>query len=179
MSDHVTSDQSASPIGTYDAASGKVTLDPSTAAAQGANALVRLRDGRDHAHTARYDCFESCPAYEAALASVRAAGWTSGEDGGNIAVSLYLDKDVIGKRYEAGDGHVHHPPHYNGHPAGIECIDVIEHASHNVGAAIKYLWRVEWGTKPDAPKVQDLEKAAWYLQREIARQRRLEETDHG
>lgn len=62
---------------------------------------------------------------------------------------------------------VNHPQHYNDHPAGVECIDVVEHMSFNVGNAMKYMWRA--GLKPGAEHKQDLEKAVWYLQREIAR----------
>lgn len=61
---------------------------------------------------------------------------------------------------------VDHPKHYNSHPSGIECIDVIEWMSHNVGAAIKYAWRA--GLKTNDP-IQDLEKARWYIGREIRR----------
>ena len=59
---------------------------------------------------------------------------------------------------------VNHPSHYN-QISGIECIDVVENFNFNVGNAIKYLWRA--GLKHDA--VEDLEKAAWYCQREIER----------
>ena len=60
---------------------------------------------------------------------------------------------------------VDHPPHYNAHPSGIECIAVTEHMNFNLGNAVKYIWRA--GLKsPDA--VVDLEKARWYLDREIA-----------
>lgn len=60
---------------------------------------------------------------------------------------------------------VNHPKHYNSHPAGIECIDVIEELPYNIGAAIKYIWRV--GLKGNA--IQDLEKAQWHIQREVDR----------
>lgn len=60
---------------------------------------------------------------------------------------------------------VNHPPHYNSHPSGIECIDVVEHMSFNVGNAMKYLWRAS--LKGSA--VEDLEKAQWYVDREIKR----------
>lgn len=63
---------------------------------------------------------------------------------------------------------VNHPLHYNNHPAGIECIDVIEEFCFNIGSAMKYLWRYE--IKGHA--VEDLEKAIWYIQREIDRLRR-------
>lgn len=73
---------------------------------------------------------------------------------------------------------VDHPAHYNQHPKGIECIDVIEDWScFNVANAVKYLWRC--GHKGDA--IEDLRKAVWYLEREIARrlneQRRREKID--
>lgn len=60
---------------------------------------------------------------------------------------------------------VHHPAHYTGHPSGVECIQVTEHMNFCVGNAIKYLWRA--GEKDDY--VQDLEKAKWYIEREIER----------
>jgi hypothetical protein len=60
---------------------------------------------------------------------------------------------------------VDHPRHYNASPSGIECIDVIEHMTLNVGNAVKYLWRV--GLKGDA--IEDLRKARWYVDREIGR----------
>lgn len=64
---------------------------------------------------------------------------------------------------------VNHPPHYNDHPSGIECIDIVEHYNFNTGNAIKYLWRA--GLKED--EIEDLKKAAWYVNREI--ERRLNE----
>jgi len=61
---------------------------------------------------------------------------------------------------------VDHPPHYNLSPSGIECIDVVEHMSFNVGNAVKYLWRA--GVKSSDP-IEDLRKAEWYVRREIRR----------
>jgi hypothetical protein len=60
---------------------------------------------------------------------------------------------------------VNHPPHYNAHPSGVECIDVVEHMNFNLGNAVKYVWRA--GLKTDV--VEDLKKARWYIDREIAR----------
>lgn len=65
---------------------------------------------------------------------------------------------------------VNHPPHYTQHPAGIECIQVTEHFSFNVGNAIKYLWRA--GLKDGSTDLDDLRKAAWYVQREIERRQK-------
>jgi hypothetical protein len=61
---------------------------------------------------------------------------------------------------------IDHPEHYNQHPAGIECIDVVEHYNFNLGNAIKYIWRA--GLK-STNTIEDLKKAAWYVQREITR----------
>lgn len=58
------------------------------------------------------------------------------------------------------------PSHYKQHPAGVECIEVVEHFPFNTGNAIKYLWRA--GLKTADPK-EDLKKALWYIQREINR----------
>ena len=59
--------------------------------------------------------------------------------------------------------------HYNEHPKGYECIDVIEDAPNGLlFNALKYLWRVCWGNKggPDK-KLEDLKKARYYVDREI------------
>jgi hypothetical protein len=59
------------------------------------------------------------------------------------------------------------PKHYNVHPSGIQCIEVTRHFNFNLGNVIKYLWRA--GLKDGTPSVQDLEKARWYLDDEIAK----------
>jgi len=61
---------------------------------------------------------------------------------------------------------VDHPKHYQ-HPAGVECIDVVEAFNFNVGNAVKYLWRA--GLKPGVDAQTDLRKAAWYVARELER----------
>ena len=63
------------------------------------------------------------------------------------------------------DDFINHPSHYVGQVPGIECIQVSEHFNFNLGNAIKYIWRVD---SKDDPLV-NLEKAIWYLQREIKR----------
>ena len=60
---------------------------------------------------------------------------------------------------------VAHPPHYTAHPSGIECIQITEHMGFNLGNAVKYLWRCD--LKQDA--IEDLKKARWYIEREIAK----------
>jgi hypothetical protein len=58
---------------------------------------------------------------------------------------------------------VNHPNYYMNQQ--IECIDVAETLSFNLGSALKYLWRS--GKKGDM--ITDLRKSVWYLNREIER----------
>lgn len=67
---------------------------------------------------------------------------------------------------------VNHPKHYTQHPSGVECIEVTRHMNFNLGNAVKYVWRA--GLKDEAPSIQDLEKAAWYLNDEIERRKKEE-----
>jgi hypothetical protein len=59
---------------------------------------------------------------------------------------------------------VHKPAHYQAVP-GVECIEVTQHFSFLRGNVIKYVWRA--GSK--GKELEDLKKAAWYLNREIKR----------
>jgi len=60
---------------------------------------------------------------------------------------------------------VNHPAHYK--TGGIETIDFIEakEFNYNMGNAVKYISRAEH----KGNKQQDLEKAIWYLNRELSR----------
>ena len=58
---------------------------------------------------------------------------------------------------------ISNPSHYTAHPSGIECIQINEHMGFNLGNALKYIWRCD--LKKDA--IEDLKKAAWYIEREI------------
>ena len=62
---------------------------------------------------------------------------------------------------------VNHPKHYNSHPSGVECIDIIRHYCYDIGAAIKYLWRAglktEEGMTDRDKEIEDLRKAIWYI----------------
>jgi hypothetical protein len=76
----------------------------------------------------------------------------------------------------ANNDSVNHPRHYNSNPSGVECIDVVEHMTFNIGNAIKYLWRAGLKTprartikEAKEVTIQDLKKARWYIDREIAR----------
>lgn len=62
------------------------------------------------------------------------------------------------------DDKINHPKHYTNHPSGIECIQITEHMNFNLGNAIKYIWRCK-----DKNGIEDLKKAAWYINREIQR----------
>lgn len=61
------------------------------------------------------------------------------------------------------DENVNHPKHYNSHPSGIECIRITEHMGFNLGNAVKYIWRADL----KGQQIEDLKKAAWYINREI------------
>ncbi|MFF3672421.1 DUF3310 domain-containing protein [Streptomyces sp. NPDC002120] len=62
---------------------------------------------------------------------------------------------------------MNHPSHYTTHPSGVECIEVTEHLNFCLGNAVKYIWRA--GLKDSSKTVQDLEKAKFYISREIER----------
>jgi hypothetical protein len=66
---------------------------------------------------------------------------------------------------------VNHPPHYTSHSSGIEAIEVTENLSFCLGNAVKYLLR----RKLKGTEVQDLQKSAWYLERETVRLQAAEE----
>lgn len=78
-------------------------------------------------------------------------------------MAIYRDyqTDVYGEE----DDPVNHPKHYTSHPSGIECIQVTEYMNFCLGSAVKYIWRA--GLKNDA--IEDLKKAAFYINREIER----------
>lgn len=65
------------------------------------------------------------------------------------------------------DDPVNHPSHYI--QGGIETIEVIEawRLSYCLGNTVKYISRA--GKKDVSKTIEDLEKARWYLDREIAK----------
>ena len=70
------------------------------------------------------------------------------------------------------DDNVNHPNHYTSNPSGIECIEIARHMDFNLGNVLKYIWRhgkKRSETNPDelSNAIEDLEKAAWYLNDEI------------
>lgn len=75
-----------------------------------------------------------------------------------------------GERTLSSDN-VSHPPHYaNGWSNGAEVIDLTEHLSFCAGNVVKYVCRA--GRKDPGKHVEDLEKARWYIDREIKRVKR-------
>lgn len=62
------------------------------------------------------------------------------------------------------------PKHYTQHK--VECIEVVENMSFTLGNVIKYVWRADL-----KGGLQDLEKAKWYLEREIANRKRVAEPE--
>lgn len=71
----------------------------------------------------------------------------------------------------SGNDPVNSPKHYTSHPSGVECIQITEHYNFCIGNAIKYLWRhglkESKGMSGNEKSIQDLEKAVWYINREI------------
>jgi len=57
--------------------------------------------------------------------------------------------------------------HYNVHPSGVECIDVIKHHDFNIGSVIKYVWRHGLKGDPNVDALKDLKKARYYLEKAI------------
>lgn len=64
---------------------------------------------------------------------------------------------------------VNHPAHYGGKNNPYEAIKVIEALGFSfcLGNTFKYMTRA--GKKSSAPRIEDLEKAQWFLNREIER----------
>jgi hypothetical protein len=57
------------------------------------------------------------------------------------------------------------PDHYKTYP--VEVIEITEHMNFNRGNAVKYIARA--GLKHPSTEIEDLRKAKWYIEREIAR----------
>lgn len=65
---------------------------------------------------------------------------------------------------------VNHPAHYTGFSNGAEVIDITENLSFNAGNAVKYLARAgRTDGNNKGAVLEDLEKARWYINREIQR----------
>lgn len=70
-----------------------------------------------------------------------------------------------------------HPRHYNESSSGVECIEIIRWMNFNVGNVVKYCWRaglkLDNDTMPLKARIQDLEKARWYLDDELGRLKQM------
>ena len=86
-----------------------------------------------------------------------------------IGIQMWLSGQSVDsqKVSEKVCDNVNHPDHYN--HGKIEVIDFIEdqHLGFHLGNAVKYISRA--GRKDPARTVEDLRKAAWYLNRQIER----------
>jgi hypothetical protein len=56
---------------------------------------------------------------------------------------------------------INHPPHYTQFP--VEVIEITENLDFCRGSAVKYLCRAQY----KGNELEDLKKAAWYVQRAI------------
>jgi hypothetical protein len=79
----------------------------------------------------------------------------------NAQMSLALFSDSPKKEVK---DNVNHPAHYK--MGGIETIDFLEakNLNYNLGNVVKYITRADY----KGNKIEDLKKAQWYLNREVA-----------
>ena len=66
---------------------------------------------------------------------------------------------------------VNHPAHYTAYK-GLEIIDLTEQLNFNRGNAVKYITRAGLKDPTRDAEIEDLEKARWYIDREIQRLKR-------
>lgn len=89
------------------------------------------------------------------------------DDGG---VSYFFFDTELESLESVTNDDVNHPSHYTSYK-GIEVIQLTEQMNFNRGNVIKYTSRA--GLKNPGTEIQDLEKAKWYLEREITRIKNL------
>ena len=91
------------------------------------------------------------------------------EEGNKVNESDLKDSEIS---KEVKNDPVNHPSHYT--DTKIEVMDYIEDKGFNfaLGNAVKYISRA--GKKDKNKTIQDLEKAEWYLNREIERLKKLQ-----
>ena len=129
----------------------------------------KLGINRKYVHTIRRE-EEAKFGKPKAKPTLKMRSWVGANKPQRTMINLALRKDgAIIDLYKGGKvisppDLVNHPPHYKA--GGIETIDFIESKDLNyrLGNVVKYVSRAG---KKDSDPVQDLEKAAWYLQREI------------
>ena len=110
---------------------------------------------------------EAAPA-ELWTRSEQAAQFLTGLEGFAARESLIIPSEEAARELAAHREAVNHPSHYHA-ASGLEVIDVIEawELNFNRGNALKYLARA--GHKDPTTERQDLEKALWYIERELER----------
>jgi hypothetical protein len=81
-------------------------------------------------------------------------------------------ENTVAEIIQAEHDPVNKPKHYTSHPSGVECIEISEKLSFNLGNAFKYVFRRD----DKENTLQDVSKAEWYLKREIGRLEGLIET---
>ena len=77
-------------------------------------------------------------------------------------MSDYIVDEVIPEDHNP----VNHPAHYLAYK-GLEVIQLTEQMNFNRGNAVKYICRA--GLKSKDTEIEDLQKARWYITREIDR----------
>lgn len=110
----------------------------------------------------------NCKFIDSARGSIEYTLFCSTCEGYGSSKSKWVSKDYVITPNSMSPSEreaVNHPAHYN--TGKYEVIDVIEdwQLGFNAGNAVKYLARAEHKGNP----VEDLEKAAWYVRREIER----------
>lgn len=98
------------------------------------------------------------------------SGRTLGDFGGE-----YISDVATNNAPKRSHDPVNAPSHYT--TSGIQPIEVVEawDLGFNLGNTVKYISRA--GKKDGADPIQDLEKAAWYLNREISNRKKEKKTD--
>ena len=91
--------------------------------------------------------------------------WTCGECKKSLSMSLLFCPDCCKHILDKPKDKIN-PDHYKSHPSGVECIQITEWLNFCIGNAVKYLWRADLKNG-----IEDLEKAAWYINREITRRK--------
>lgn len=110
-------------------------------------------------------------AYEIGKGRNRGADWKtlhistsdSGESRWAVPEMVPMPEPKQLEMFEPASDPVNHPAHYK--VGGIETIDFIEakRLNYNMGNAVKYITRADH----KGSRKQDLEKAIWYLKREV------------
>ncbi|MFD7257154.1 DUF3310 domain-containing protein [Streptomyces sp. NPDC059874] len=88
--------------------------------------------------------------------------------GGRVEYKAFAEDEIEPLGIEEADySAIDSPGHYTWLPNGLQVIDLTEHMNFSRGNAVKYLCRA--GRKDPSTELEDLRKALWYVQREIAR----------